>query len=154
MGGNGFSVGFGGGVGGGGGGLLEILQAMQIYQSPLYTSQGFGGRVGSSGGGTLEGRGQMRPRRRGGGKLYPPPLLLPPVKLSGGGGVISFYLSLSLLSIPFSLLYLPFFILFFYGLYLSCLHNILSLSFAPLLTKVWGMAPRGKGERENIVKTR
>ena len=42
-GGNSFVVGVGGGVGGGGGGLSKVLQAMQMYQSPLYMYQGFGG---------------------------------------------------------------------------------------------------------------
>ena len=66
--GNGFGVKVGGGVGGGdeGGRFLDILQAMQIDQSPLYVSQGFGIGVGCSGGGGLESKIGTSPYRRGG----------------------------------------------------------------------------------------
>ena len=51
---SGVDIRFGGGVGGGGGGggLLKILQAMHMYQSPLYASQGFcqGGNISGDGG--------------------------------------------------------------------------------------------------------
>ena len=65
-GGNVFGVGFGGSVRGrgGGGGFSEILQFIQMDQSPLYMSQVFGGWDGSSGGVGLIVRGWMRPRRR------------------------------------------------------------------------------------------
>ena len=47
--------------------------------------------------------------------------------------------------IPFSLLSLPFFLMFFYGISLSCPQTLLSLSFAPIFTKGWGITPRGEG---------
>ena len=51
-----------------------------------------------------------------------------------------------LLSLSLSLYSLyPFFFWFFYGLSLSFPHTLLSLSFAPLLAKGWGMNPRGEG---------
>ena len=61
-----------GGVGGGGEGvgLTEILQAMQMDQSPLYTSQGFGGGGGSSDGGGLRDQRCMRPWRRSGWRRF------------------------------------------------------------------------------------
>ena len=67
-GGNSFGVRVGGGVGvgGEGGGSSEILQAVQMDQSPLYVYQGLGGGGGSSGGSGLGRRGRMRPRRRSG----------------------------------------------------------------------------------------
>ena len=48
-GGNSLGFGFGGVIGGGGecGGSLEIIQDMQMDQSPLYVSQGFGRGGGS-----------------------------------------------------------------------------------------------------------
>ena len=58
----------------------------------------------------------------------------------GGGGV-----SLSLLSIPFTLHSLPFFLLFFCGLSLSLVLPLFYLSFAPLLTE--GAVDKG-GRRE------
>ena len=71
-GGNGFSVRVGvrGGVRGGGEGGVssEILQAIQMDQSPLYASQGFGRRGVISGSGGLVGGKWMLPRRRGGWK--------------------------------------------------------------------------------------
>ena len=42
MGGNGFDFRFGGGIGGEGGRLSKIIQAMQMDQSPIYTSHVFG----------------------------------------------------------------------------------------------------------------
>ena len=55
-----------GSVGGRGGGVgsSDILQAMQMDQSPLYASHSFGGGVGISGSGGLGGGVQMRPWRR------------------------------------------------------------------------------------------
>ena len=44
-----------------------------------------------------------------------------------------------------SLLTIPFFFWFFYGLSLSCPQTLLSLSFAPLLAKGWDIDPMGKG---------
>ena len=66
--GNSFGVRVVGGIVGGGecGGLSDIILAVQMDQSPLYTYQGCGGGGGSSGDGGLEGRGRMCPRRRGG----------------------------------------------------------------------------------------
>ena len=62
--------------------------------------------------------------------------------LSPGGGTSTRSELNSLLSLPF------FSSSFFYGLSLSCPHTLLSLSFAPLLTNEWGMAPRGEGAVE------
>ena len=48
-----------------------------------------------------------------------------------------------------SLLSLPFFLLVFLNiLSLYCPHTLLSLYFAPILDKEWGMAPRGEGSME------
>ena len=61
----------------------------------------------------------------------------------------SFFLSLpQYLSIPSSLIFLPFFLPIFYVISLSCNHNPLSLSFGSLLTKRWGMALREEGDSE------
>ena len=62
-----------------------------------------------------------------------------PEFLSPGGGTSTRYKLNSLLSLPFILL-------FFYGLSLSLVLTLfsLSLSFAPILSKIWGMDPRGE----------
>ena len=44
------------------------------------------------------------------------------------------------------LLFLPFFLLVFNGLSLSCTHTLLSLFFTHLLAKGWGRALRGEGD--------
>ena len=64
MGCSGFGVGVGGDVVGEGGGLLEILQAMQMDQTPLYAPQGFGIEGSSSGSGGLGDGGRINNRRR------------------------------------------------------------------------------------------
>ena len=82
-------------------------------------------------------------------KYIPPPP--PPTNchtlLEGKGDSIFLYLSLYLLSIPFSLISLPFFLQVFNGLflYLSCPHNLLFISFAPILAKGWLMDLTGEG---------
>ena len=70
--GNGFGVGVRSGVGGGDEGevLSEILQDVQIDQSPLSASPGFGGGGVRSDGGDLVGGLQMRPRRHGGWQRF------------------------------------------------------------------------------------
>ena len=45
-----------------------------------------------------------------------------------------------------SLLIIPFIILVFDGLSLFFPHTLLSLSYAPILAKGWGMDPRGEGD--------
>ena len=66
--GNGFGVGVRSVVGGegGGGGSSEILQAVQMDQSPFYASRGFGVGGGRSGNGGFRGGGRMLTQRRGG----------------------------------------------------------------------------------------
>ena len=67
-GGNSFGVGVGAVIRGGDEGrvLSDILQAMNMDQSPLYVYQGFRGGGGSSDNGSLVGGGWMCPQRRGG----------------------------------------------------------------------------------------
>ena len=43
------------------------------------------------------------------------------------------------------LLILPFILLVFYVLSISCLHTLLSLYFAPILSNGWGMSPMREG---------
>ena len=67
--------------------------------------------------------------------------------LGGGGGSLFISLSLYLFSQSLFLYSLYPFSSSFLMVYLSlyCPHTLLSLSLAPILTKVWGMAPRGEG---------
>ena len=116
---------------------INLVFSISPYKNFLFF---LGGRCGAGVGGEW------------GAGRYTLPLLLPPVTLYWGGErVLSLYLSRSLfififyISLSLYSLY-PFFSCFLMvSLSLSCPHTLLYLSFVIILTKGWGMPPRGEG---------